>query len=54
MATPTNLETLFLQLVNEARADAGVKPLTFDGELLDSSDAHSAWRTRPTPSPTLA
>ncbi|MCG7394907.1 CAP domain-containing protein [Microvirga sp. ACRRW] len=22
---------------------AGVKPLTFDGELLDSSDAHSAW-----------
>jgi hypothetical protein len=43
MTTPTNLETLFLQLINEARANAGVKPVTFDGELLDSSDAHSAW-----------
>jgi hypothetical protein len=43
MSTPTSLETLFLQLINEARANAGVKPLTFDGELLDSSDAHSAW-----------
>jgi Ca2+-binding RTX toxin-like protein len=43
MTTPTNLETLFLQLINEARANAGVKPVTFDGELLGSSDAHSAW-----------
>ncbi|WP_262268538.1 CAP domain-containing protein [Microvirga yunnanensis] len=43
MTTPTNLETYFLQLVNEARTSAGVKSLTFDGELLDSSDAHSAW-----------
>ncbi len=43
MTTPTSLETLFLQLVNEARAKVGAKPLTFDGELLDSSDAHSAW-----------
>jgi Ca2+-binding RTX toxin-like protein len=43
MTTPTNLETLFLQLINEARANAGVKALAFDGELLDSSDAHSAW-----------
>jgi serralysin len=43
MATPTNLETYFLQLINEARTTAGTKPLTFDGELLDSSDAHSAW-----------
>ena len=43
MTTPTNLETYFLQLVNEARTSAGVRPLTFDGELLDSSDAHSAW-----------
>ncbi|MFC4174205.1 CAP domain-containing protein [Microvirga sp. GCM10011540] len=32
-----------MQLINEARAGAGVRPLTFDGELLDSSDAHSAW-----------
>src|SRR5918997_511792 len=46
MTTPTSLETLFLQLVNGARASAGVKPLTFDGELLDSSDAHSAWMDR--------
>jgi hypothetical protein len=43
MTTPTSLETLFLQLVNEARASAGAKALTFDGELLDSSDSHSAW-----------
>jgi Ca2+-binding RTX toxin-like protein len=43
MTTPTTLETLFLKLINEARTNAGVKPLTFDGELLDSSDAHSAW-----------
>jgi len=43
MATPTTLETYFLQLVNETRAKAGAKALSFDGELLDSSDAHSAW-----------
>ncbi len=43
MTTPTSLESLFLQLVNEARANAGVKALTFDGELLDAADAHSAW-----------
>jgi serralysin len=43
MTTPTSLETLFLQLINEARAKTGAKALTFDGELLDSSDAHSAW-----------
>ncbi|MBS3647789.1 M10 family metallopeptidase C-terminal domain-containing protein [Pseudaminobacter sp. 19-2017] len=46
MATPTSLETYFLQLINETRAKAGAKPLTFDGELLDSSDAHSAWMDR--------
>ncbi|MCB8819467.1 CAP domain-containing protein [Microvirga rosea] len=43
MTTPTNLETLFLQLINVARANTGARALTFDGELLDSSDAHSAW-----------
>jgi serralysin len=43
MTTPTNFETLFLQLINEARAKVGAKALTFDGELLDSSDAHSIW-----------
>ncbi|MCB8822520.1 CAP domain-containing protein [Microvirga rosea] len=43
MSAPTSLETLYLQFVNEARADTGARALTFDGELLDSSDAHSAW-----------
>jgi Ca2+-binding RTX toxin-like protein len=43
MTTPTTLETFFLQLVNEARAKVGAKALAFDGELLASSDAHSAW-----------
>jgi Ca2+-binding RTX toxin-like protein len=43
MTTPTSLETLFLQLINEARAKVGARTLTFDGELLDSTDAHSAW-----------
>jgi Ca2+-binding RTX toxin-like protein len=43
MSTPTNLETYFLQLVNEARANVGAKALTLDGELLDSSGAHSSW-----------
>jgi Ca2+-binding RTX toxin-like protein len=43
VSTPTSLETLFLQLVTEARAKVGARPLTFDGELLDSSDAHSTW-----------
>src|SRR3712207_2866315 len=43
MTTPTSLETYFLQLVNQARAATGAKALTFDGELLDSADAHSAW-----------
>ncbi|EIM30521.1 CAP domain-containing protein [Microvirga lotononidis] len=43
MSTPTTLETYFLQLVNQTRAQAGAKALTFDGELLDSSDSHSAW-----------
>jgi serralysin len=43
MYSPTYLEILFVELVNEARVNAGVKPLTFDGELLDASDFHSAW-----------
>ncbi|NIX76671.1 CAP domain-containing protein [Microvirga terricola] len=43
MYSPTTLEVYFLQLVNETRAKAGVRPLTFDGELLAAADAHSAW-----------
>ncbi len=42
-AAPTALETYFLSLVNEARVNAGATPLSFDGELLNASDAHSAW-----------
>ncbi|MER2267584.1 CAP domain-containing protein [Methylobacterium oxalidis] len=43
MATPTSLESYFLGLVNQTRAGVGAKPLSFDGELLDAADAHSAW-----------
>ncbi len=41
--SPTTLETYFLQLVNQSRAQAGVKPLTFDGELVSASGTHSDW-----------
>jgi Ca2+-binding RTX toxin-like protein len=41
--TPLELENYFLSLVNQERAAAGVKPLTFDGELLVSSNNHSVW-----------
>jgi uncharacterized protein YkwD len=40
---PTALETYFLQLVNQSRAQAGVKPLTFDGELVSAAGTHSEW-----------
>ncbi len=40
---PSTLETYFLKLVNASRAAAGVKPLTFDGELLHSAGKHSDW-----------
>lgn len=40
---PTSLEAYFLQLVNQARAQAGVKPLTFDGELVSAAGTHSEW-----------
>jgi serralysin len=42
-AQPTALETYFLQLVNDARAVAGVQPLAFDGELVAAARDHSAW-----------
>src|SRR3712207_6797635 len=42
-AQPTELESYFLELVNAARAEAGVQPLTFDSELLTAADDHSAW-----------
>jgi uncharacterized protein YkwD len=40
---PTELEIYFLELVNAARAEAGVPPLTFDDELMVAADDHSAW-----------
>src|SRR4051812_18724515 len=40
---PTELETYFLELINEARAAEGAKPLAFDSELLDAAHTHSAW-----------
>ena len=43
LVAPTALENYFLSLVNNARANAGLVPLTFDGELLAASDAHSTW-----------
>lgn len=39
----SDLERYFLDLVNGARVQAGVKPLIFDGELLKASGDHSAW-----------
>lgn len=41
--TPTQLETAFLKLINEDRAEAGAKALTIDSELVFSARAHSAW-----------
>ncbi|WP_336492676.1 CAP domain-containing protein [Methylobacterium nigriterrae] len=42
MATPTALETEFLQLVNGTRTQAGAKPLSFDSELQSAAAAHDA------------
>ena len=39
----TELETYFLQLVNQTRAEAGVAPLTMNGSLAQAADGHSAW-----------
>src|SRR5215212_8922162 len=36
----TALEDFFLNLVNETRAQAGVAPLSKDGELLDAARGH--------------
>jgi hypothetical protein len=42
---PTDLESYFLERVNETRAAAGngALPLTFDGELNNAADDHNAW-----------
>jgi uncharacterized protein YkwD len=39
----TDLETYFLKLVNQTRAEAGVAPLEMQGQLAQAADAHSAW-----------
>lgn len=39
----SSLQTLFLDLVNASRAQAGLKPLAFDAELVDAAGKHSDW-----------
>ncbi len=36
-------ENFLLQLVNESRADAGLKPFAFDAELVNAAGRHSDW-----------
>jgi Ca2+-binding RTX toxin-like protein len=43
VTTPTSLETLFLQLVNDARAKVGANVLAADGELLTAARNHATW-----------
>jgi uncharacterized protein YkwD len=46
MSIATKHEAYMLYLVNEARADAGVRPMRVDGDLNQSSEWHSAWMLR--------
>lgn len=43
MSIATDLERYMLQLVNEARADQGLRPLVLEQNLNRSADAHSQW-----------
>jgi len=43
MAQATAYEQLMLELVNRERAKTGAQPLTFNGDLNESADAHSDW-----------
>ncbi len=36
-------EKLLLQLINQSRAEAGVKPLAFDAELVSAAGRHTDW-----------
>jgi uncharacterized protein YkwD len=40
---PTDLESYFLERVNETRADAGALPLRFHDELMVAAEAHNHW-----------
>ncbi|EIM30522.1 CAP domain-containing protein [Microvirga lotononidis] len=40
---PSSTEAYFLQLVNEARATAGIRPLMVDSELMYAADYHNQW-----------
>lgn len=46
MTIPTRHEAYMLHLVNEARADAGVRQLRFDRDLNQAADWHSGWMLR--------
>jgi uncharacterized protein YkwD len=46
MTVATRHEAYMLRLVNEARADAGARPLRFDGDLNQAADWHSSWMLR--------
>ena len=43
MSKANAAEQYMLELINTARAQAGVQPLAFDGELNESSEDHSSW-----------
>lgn len=42
MSKANAAEQYMLELINAARAQAGVQPLAFDGELNESSEDHSS------------
>jgi uncharacterized protein YkwD len=46
MSIPTKHEAYMMRLVNEARADAGVRQLRFDRDLNQAADWHSNWMLR--------
>lgn len=46
MSYATKHEAYMLHLVNEARADAGIRAMRFDGNLNQAADWHNAWMLR--------
>ncbi|WP_262298133.1 CAP domain-containing protein [Microvirga sesbaniae] len=43
MRVPSSAEAYFLQLVNDARAVAGIRPFIVDSELMYAADSHNRW-----------